>query len=199
MKKIILATSNQGKIKEFTQLLNHLPFEWTAQSELGIPDAPETGLTFVENAIIKARNASKLSGLPALADDSGLVVNCLNGAPGVYSARYAGPNATRDDLIKKLLNEIQKSGSADRSAHYYCVLVLLQYPDDPAPLIAQGIWPGEILSAPKGDHGFGYDPVFFLRNHDCSVAELLPAEKNRISHRSLAIQELKRQLQCNYS
>lgn len=191
MQKIVLASSNKGKLAEIKDLLSDLPIELIPQSAFNIPDIPETGLTFVENAILKARNAAQLSGLPALADDSGLAVDCLHGAPGVYSARYAGPNAQDRDLIAKLLTEISKTQGGDRRARYHCVLTLLTYPTDPAPLICHGVWEGEILPHPRGSHGFGYDPVFYVPTHDCSAAELAPQEKNRISHRGCAMKQLR--------
>lgn len=192
--KVVLASSNKGKCAEIQYLLRDSPIELILQTALTIPDIEETGLTFVENAILKARNAALLSGLPALADDSGLEVDCLNGAPGVYSARYAGPGAKDTDLIAKLLSEMQKTGSNNRSARYHCVMVLLRFPKDPSPLICHGVWEGEILTAPRGQQGFGYDPVFYVPTHHCSAGELDPVEKNQISHRSQALQQLKQVL-----
>lgn len=190
MKKIILASSNKGKLAEIQWLLRELPIELIPQAALNIPDIEETGQTFVENALLKARNAARLSGLPALADDSGLAVDCLKGAPGVYSARYAGKGATDADLIQNLLKEMQKAGCDCRKARYHCVMALLNNPIEPAPLICHGVWEGEILPAGRGRQGFGYDPVFYIPSHDCSAAELSPAEKNRISHRSRAMEQL---------
>lgn len=188
--QIVLATSNVGKIKEIRAMSKELPIEWILQSELNIPDADETGKTFIENAILKARHASKLSGLPALADDSGLVVDALNGAPGVYSARYAGKNATSIERNNKLLIEMKKVPEEDRGAAYHCVLALVEYENDPVPLICHGIWEGSILFEPRGENGFGYDPIFYIPTHDCSVAELSETEKNKISHRGQVMEQL---------
>ncbi len=190
MRKIILASSNKGKTAEIQHYLQDLGIELIPQTMLNIPDIEETGLTFVENAILKARNAAQLSGLPALADDSGLTVDCLNGSPGVFSARYAGPGASDADLIAKLLREIQKTGSNLRSARYHCVLVLLNSATDPTPLICHGTWEGEILESPRGHQGFGYDPVFFIPERNCTAAELNPKEKNSLSHRGQAMHQL---------
>lgn len=199
MQKIVLASSNKGKSAEIKSLLRNLPIELIPQTALNIPDIEETGLTFVENAILKARNATRLSGLPALADDSGLAVDCLNGAPGVFSARYAGAGATDADLIAKLLKEMSKVDASNRSARYHCVMVLLTYPADPAPLICHGVWDGEILHSGRGRQGFGYDPVFYVPTRDCSAAELDPQEKNQISHRAQAMRQLIQILQSKMS
>lgn len=188
--KIVLASSNPGKILEIQSLLEHLPIQWIPQSELGIADTVESGLTFVENAIIKARHASTHSGLPALADDSGLVVDILGGEPGVYSSRYAGENATDADRIQKVLNALEGVDAEDRTASFHCVLALLEHENDPAPLICHGIWEGYILTAPKGHNGFGYDPIFYVPTHECSAAQLNPMEKNAISHRGQAMAQL---------
>ena len=188
--QIVLATSNEGKIAELQTLLSPLPIEWIPQSELDIPDIIETGKTFIENAILKARHASKLSGLAALADDSGLVVDALNGAPGVLSARYAGENATDAERIQKLLDELEEVGSFERTAAYHCVLALIEYEDDPVPLICHGIWEGSILTEPRGKNGFGYDPIFYVPTHRCSAAELTTTEKNSISHRGQVVDQL---------
>ena len=196
MQKIILASSNKGKAAEIQLLLRDLPIELIPQTALHIPDIEETGLTFVENAILKARNATRLSGLPALADDSGLSVDCLDGAPGVYSARYAGTGARDVDLIEKLLKEMSKTDCVRRNARYHCAMALLFYPDDPAPIICHGVWEGEILPSGRGQQGFGYDPVFYVPTHDCSAAELDPEEKNRISHRGDAMRQLVQKLQA---
>jgi XTP/dITP diphosphohydrolase len=187
---MVLASSNKGKIAEIQELFGDLSIELIPQTALNIPDIEETGLTFVENAILKARNAARLSGLPALADDSGLSVDCLGGAPGVYSARYAGPGAKDVDLIAKLLKEMRKVDSGSRSARFHCVMALLTYPNDPAPVICHGVWEGSILPSGRGQQGFGYDPVFYVPSHDCSAAELDPQEKNKLSHRGRAMGEL---------
>jgi len=187
MKKIVLASNNPGKVREFNALLAGHDIEVVPQSAFDVPEAEETGLTFVENALLKARNASRHTGLPAIADDSGLEVDALKGAPGIYSARYAGPDASDADNVAKLLADLQGIPEAERTARFQCLLVLLRHAEDPTPLICQGTWEGRILEAPRGENGFGYDPVFFVPTHDCSAAELPPEEKNRISHRGQAL------------
>ena len=188
--KIILATSNPGKIEEIRALSKSLPIQWVLQSELNIPDIEETGKTFIENAILKARHAATLSGLPALADDSGLVVNALDGRPGIYSARYVGKNATAEMRNQKLLEELKGVADEERSASYHCILALVESENDPVPLICHGIWEGRIAHKPCGKNGFGYDPIFYVPTHDCSAAELKTDEKNRISHRGQVMQQL---------
>ena len=188
--KIVLASSNQGKLREIQQVLEPLQLELIPQSEFTIEDAEETGLTFVENALIKARHAAKISGLPALADDSGLEVDALNGAPGIYSSRYAGANASDDENNQKLLTELSNLPAAPRSARFRCVLVYMRHAEDPSPLIAQGAWEGEILGQASGDNGFGYDPLFFSPAHQSTSAELQPEIKNRSSHRARALEQL---------
>lgn len=188
--QIVLATSNPGKIAEIRQLSKTMPFEWILQTDLSIPDTEETGKTFIENAILKARHASALSGLPALADDSGLVVDALNGRPGVYSARYGGQEATAAMRNQQLLDELADVENDDRTASYHCILALIESEDDPVPLICHGIWEGSILFEPRGKNGFGYDPIFYVPTHHCSAAELSPTEKNRISHRGQVMQQL---------
>ena len=183
--KIVLATGNQGKVKEFASLFADYGVDVVAQKELGVSDVPETGTTFVENAIIKARHAAQVTGLPAIADDSGLVVDALGGAPGIYSARYAGDHATDESNIDKLLNALE--GQANRKAHFFCTLVFMRHADDPVPLVSQGKWQGEILSSRAGKGGFGSDPVFYVPSHKCTAAELEKTEKNRISHRGSAL------------
>lgn len=195
MQRIVLASGNRGKLAEFKQLLSDCTFEVIAQSELQIADAEETGLSFVENAILKARNASQHSGLPALADDSGLEVDALHGAPGIYSARFAGlptDNAKNNDAAnnKKLLEALADVPIEKRSARYQCVLVFMRHASDPSPLICQGTWEGEILTAPRGDQGFGYDPLFFIPALQQTAAELPPAKKNALSHRGKAMRLL---------
>lgn len=196
MQKLVLATNNAGKVTEFQQLLSVFNFEIIPQSLLNIPAVEETGQTFVENALLKARYAALHSGLPAIADDSGLIVDALHGAPGVYSARYAGENVSAEKHIAKLLTAMDDLSNKQRTAHYYCVLVYLAYADDPVPLIAEGRLDGEILTSPQGKGGFGYDPVFFVPSHGCSAAELSAVEKNKISHRGQAMQGLLKKLQC---
>lgn len=192
--KLVLASGNKGKLKEFGEILSPLNIRLHAQSEFDVSSIPETGLTFVENAILKARHAAKITGLPALADDSGLVVDALNGAPGIYSARYAGVDASDKDNVQKLLNDLADVKQEQRDAYFFCTLVLLRHADDPTPLIAQGRWHGTIATVPKGDGGFGYDPVFYLSNLKCTAAELERAQKNQISHRGKAVADLLNQL-----
>ena len=192
MQKIVLATGNAGKLKELRELLADQSFEVVSQKDLGVSDADETGLSFVENAILKARHASRITGLPALADDSGLCVDVLGGAPGIYSARYAGVGATDADNNRKLLQVLEPHRSASPlTARFVCVLVLVRHADDPLPLICQGEWEGEILEAPRGEQGFGYDPLFFVPSDGMSSAELPRARKNALSHRGQALQQLK--------
>lgn len=190
MKKIVLASNNAGKLNEFSQLLAGYGYDVRPQNEFGISSVEETGLTFVENAILKARHAAKSSGLPALSDDSGIEVDALNGAPGIYSARFAGEGATDQENNLKLLEELRHAPEENRSARYQCVLVFLKHEHDPTPIIAQGAWEGSILTSPRGANGFGYDPLFWVPSHACSSAELDKAEKNRISHRAVAMTEL---------
>lgn len=188
--KIVLASGNAGKIREFNQLLNALNIEVVPQSAFGIKEIAETGLSFVENAILKARYACEVSGMPALADDSGLAVAALSGAPGIYSARYAGDHVQPNEHINKLLAELAKTGNNDRSAEFHCALAFMSHANDPIPLICEGRWQGNILPAPRGDHGFGYDPVFYVPSQQKSAAELPSEIKNKLSHRALAIQSL---------
>jgi XTP/dITP diphosphohydrolase len=189
----VIASSNAGKVAELEALLaceGFAAIELCTQTELGIAGAPETAPTFVENALLKARHASRLSGLPALADDSGLTVEALDGAPGVRSARFAGTDADDDANVAKLLAALETSQATDRSAAFHCVIVLIQKPADPAPLIATGRWDGEIAPRPSGNGGFGYDPVFFDRALGRTAAELPAALKNRVSHRARALTAL---------
>ena len=192
--KIVLASGNHGKIAEFGSRFAGSGIELVAQSVFGVRDAEETGLSFVENAILKARHAARATGLPALADDSGLCVDALDGTPGLNSARYAGRHGDSAANIDKLLDALRAVPDAQRGAHFICVLALLRHAGDPAPLIAEGRWHGRILRAPRGERGFGYDPVFFDPQQDCSAAELDPALKNRISHRGRALAALRGQL-----
>lgn len=195
MKTIVLASGNRGKLAELRQLLAGLDLDVVAQTELGVDDAEETGLTLVENALIKARHASRISGLPALADDSGLCVDALDGAPGLYSARYAGQHGNDAANNARLLQQLSGIAEAQRGAHFHCSLVLLRHALDPAPLIAEGRWFGRVLQAPRGDGGFGYDPLFLPHGFAISGAEFAPAEKNRLSHRGLATAQLLQLLQ----
>lgn len=187
---IALATGNQGKLKEIRALLAPHRLEVVSQGELGIADIPETGSTFIENALIKARNAALESGLPAIADDSGLVVDSLDGAPGIYSARYAGTGASDKENLELLLESMSEYPPAQRGAHFHCTMVYLRHHQDPSPLISEGGWDGIITSAPKGDNGFGYDPIFFVPSHHCTSAELDPEIKNQLSHRGIALRGL---------
>jgi|TARA_B110000971_G_scaffold139888_1_gene142997 XTP/dITP diphosphohydrolase len=194
MNKIVLASSNQGKLREFKQILSAKKFELVPQSTFNFVDADETGLSFVENAIIKARHASELTGLPSLADDSGIEVDALQGRPGIYSARYAqvqGPSVDQDkENNKKLLLELADVPEPLRTARYQCVIVFMRHPQDPTPLICQGSWEGRILSEESGVNGFGYDPLFFVPSHNCTSAELSKEIKNDLSHRGKALREL---------
>ena len=190
MKKIVLASGNKGKVREFNQLFAELDIEVVPQTEFGVEEVEETGLTFVENAILKARNAAAHTGLPAIADDSGLEVDALNGAPGIYSARYSGAGATDEANLKKLLQELEGVADAERTARFQCLLVLMEHEKDPTPIICQGTWDGRITTEAQGENGFGYDPVFFVPQHNCSSAQLSSEEKNRLSHRGQALQKL---------
>ncbi|KRG70027.1 RdgB/HAM1 family non-canonical purine NTP pyrophosphatase [Pseudoxanthomonas dokdonensis] len=192
--KLVLASSNAGKLEELGALLADSGIELLAQSALGVDDAEETGTTFVENALIKARHASRLTGLPALADDSGICVDALNGAPGLYSARYAGEHGNASRNIDTLLEALKDVPDQHRAAHFYCVLVLLRHERDPQPLIVEGLWRGRILRQRRGDGGHGYDPVFFDEDHQQSAAEMELSLKNRLSHRGQALALLRQRL-----
>lgn len=192
--KIVLATGNKGKVKEMADVLAEFGFEVVAQSEFGIESPEETGLTFVENALIKARYASKMTGLPAIADDSGLSVEALGGAPGLYSARYAGIDGDDAANRQKLLQEMANVAEGERGAKFVSCIVMLQHETDPTPKIAIGECFGEILREERGENGFGYDSLFFYAPKDCTFAELETAEKKKISHRAIALAKLKRQL-----
>ena len=192
--KLVLASSNQGKLEELRSLLSGNGIELVAQSDLGVDDADETGATFVENALIKARHATRITGLPALADDSGICVDALDGAPGLYSARYAGEHGNASRNIDKLLRAMDEVADPQRTAHFYCVLVLLRHEHDPQPLIVEGQWNGLILRERRGHGGHGYDPVFFDPAQGQSAAEMELALKNRLSHRGQALAQLKAKL-----
>ena len=194
MKKLVLASGNPGKLRELQRILADLGYDLHPQSEFGVGEVAETGTTFVENAIIKARYATAHTGLPALADDSGIVVDALGGAPGVYSARFAGSGA--DDAANNalLVEKLRDVPAAQRSARYRAVIVLMRHAEDPSPLICEGSWEGMIRLEPAGDGGFGYDPHFYLPELGCTSAELDANEKNRLSHRGQALAELKRRL-----
>jgi XTP/dITP diphosphohydrolase len=186
--RLILASNNAGKLKEFAQLLGPIGFELHPQGEFNVPEAEEPHKTFVENALEKARHAARLTGLPALADDSGVCVNALGGAPGVYSARYAGEPKSDARNNEKLVADL--AAHADKSAYYYCVLVYVRHADDPQPVIADARWHGQIIDTPRGANGFGYDPYFLLPELGKTTAELEPSEKNAISHRGQALRQL---------
>ncbi len=186
--KVVLASGNQGKLREFFRILGTAGFEIVAQSEYDVPDVEETGLTFVENAILKARNAAKHTGLSALADDSGIEVDALNGRPGIYSARYSGKGDDANNI--KLLKELEGVPDEQRTARFRCCIVFMRHADDPSPLIADASWEGRILHELSGTNGFGYDPLFFVPTHNKCSAELSPDEKNAISHRGQALQHI---------
>ena len=188
--KVVLASHNEGKIREFQALLKNYHIELIPQATLGVDDVEETGSTFIENALIKARHAALVTGLPALSDDSGLTVAALGGAPGICSARYAGSQKSPCDNIAKLLSELKNVPDGNRQAYFYSVLVFMSHDRDPSPLVCDGKLRGTILSAPRGEHGFGYDPVFYVPSEDKTTAELPPDIKNKISHRGIALQSL---------
>ena len=190
MKKIVLASGNAGKLREFNDLLGGLGFEVHAQKAFDVPDAIEDGLTFIENAIKKARNACHHTGLPALADDSGIEVDALNGAPGIYSARFSGEGATDTNNNAKLLEDLKNTPDGERTARYQCVLVYMRHEHDPTPIVCQHSWEGEILRAPRGEGGFGYDPLFWLPDLGIASAELPKDQKNKISHRGKAMADI---------
>ncbi|ARU55031.1 MAG: XTP/dITP diphosphatase [Pseudomonadales bacterium] len=195
MTRVVIASSNKGKLNEFNIMLNALDIQVLPQADFDIPEVEETGQSFVENAILKARNACKYSGLPALADDSGLVVDALQGNPGIFSARYAGPNATDQDNIEKLMSALQSVPEEGRSARFHCALVFMLHEKDPTPLVCQGNWEGRIHTRITGNGGFGYDPVFWVEELNCTAAELSAEAKNERSHRGLALKQLKQQIQ----
>ncbi|MGJ8513945.1 RdgB/HAM1 family non-canonical purine NTP pyrophosphatase [Carnimonas bestiolae] len=194
--EVVLASANPGKLREFEELLAPLGVTLSSQADYGVHDVEETGLTFVENALIKARAAARASGKAALADDSGLAVDALNGAPGIYSARYAGQPSDDQANNRKLLDALSEVPEGLRGARYWCALVYLRHAEDPAPLIVQREWRGDILSLPRGEGGFGYDPLFWLRDREMSVAELPASEKNRLSHRGRAVAALVEELKA---
>ena len=196
MEQIVLASDNAGKLKEMSALLEGLPVQLLAQGALGITSADETGETFVDNALLKASHAAEASGLPAIADDSGLVVHALGGRPGVFSARYAGPDATDAENVDKLLGEMAQH--ADRAAYFHCALVFVRSAADAQPLVAEASWHGEIANDRRGSGGFGYDPVFYVPERGCHSAELTAADKNRLSHRGQALARLTELLTAEY-
>lgn len=195
MSKVVLASNNPGKVREFNELLAASHIQVLPQAELGVSDIEETGLSFVENAILKARHAAVVTGLAAIADDSGLEVDALQGAPGIYSARYAGAGASDENNLRKLLDALQDVPEAQRTARFQCLMVYMRHGQDPTPLIFQGTWEGRILFDPLGDNGFGYDPVFYVPGKDCSSAQLPAEVKNSLSHRGQALRALVAALQ----
>ena len=197
-KKLVLATHNPGKFRELRALLSETDLECKSQAEYQVPEVLETGRTFFENALIKARNACRYSGLPSIADDSGLVVDCLQGAPGVHSARFAGEKATASDNLKKLLQAVREFSAEERTARFQCAMVYLRSESDPSPLISIGTWEGRITMTARGRHGFGYDPIFLVIDLQRTSAELEPQEKNRLSHRGQALRQLVEQLRQEY-
>ncbi|MGD9425864.1 XTP/dITP diphosphatase [Pantoea sp. NSTU24] len=187
MQKVVLATGNPGKVRELAELLSAFGLDIVAQSDLGVESAEETGLTFIENAIIKARHAAQITGLPAIADDSGLAVDALGGAPGIYSARYAGEDASDQQNLEKLLQALEHVPDGQRQAQFHCVLVYLRHAEDPTPLVFHGSWEGEITHSASGNGGFGYDPIFSVPALGKTAAELSKAEKGAVSHRGKAL------------
>ncbi len=189
-KQIVIASNNEGKLREIRALFAGKPVSIVPQSEFGVTDADETGLSFIENAIIKARHAAKQTNLPAIADDSGIEVDLLEGKPGIYSARYAGVGASDEDNLRLLLENTRPCTDQQTSARFICVMVYMHHAEDPTPVIAQGSWEGYLVSEPRGDAGFGYDPIFYVPDHNCTSAELPAGVKNRISHRGQALRLL---------
>ena len=196
MEKVVLASNNSGKLAEMQQLLSHSPLQIVPQRKFNVTEVDETGLSFVENALLKARNACEHTGLPAIGDDSGLEVDALQGAPGIYSARYAGIGVSFKQHIAKLLEALEGVAEQERSARFVCLLVYLRHATDPTPLISQGSWEGRILTETMGESGFGYDPVFWVPTHQCSAAQLSAADKSAISHRGQALKNLLERLQA---
>lgn len=195
---IVLASNNTGKVREIDAILSGLNLHVISQSEFAVPDIEETGKTFIENAILKARNAASHTGLPAIADDSGIEVLALDGQPGIYSARYAGVGASDEANLDKLINAVRDLPEEKRQVRFVCLMVYLQHAEDPVPIIAEGIWNGIAVTEPKGKNGFGYDPIFFVPEHNCTSAELPPEVKNRISHRGQALRNLLEKLKAVY-
>ncbi len=195
MSRVVLASNNRSKVREFGELLADCHLEVVPQYEFQVPEAEETGLSFVENAILKARNAAARAGLPAIADDSGIEVDALHGAPGIRSARFAGSEASDQNNLDKLLAELEDVPEDERSARFQCLVVYLEHAEDPTPIICQGTWEGRITRAPRGDNGFGYDPVFLVPGYDRTAAELPAQTKNAISHRGQALRKLVEVLQ----
>ena len=194
MSNVVLASDNQGKIREINSLLRNTPLEVVGQGSLGVEPIEETGTTFIDNALLKARNAARQTGLAAIADDSGLEVDALGGRPGVYSARFAGPQATDTKNVEKLLAALDGIAPEKRGARFRCAMVYVTHADDADPLICEGAWEGKIISEPKGDNGFGYDPIFWIEGEKATAAELAPERKNILSHRGQALRMLVAQL-----
>lgn len=196
--QIVLASGNAGKLREIAQLLEGLNLEILPQSEFNVPEIEETGLTFVDNAILKARNAAHYTGLPAIADDSGIAVDVLRGRPGIYSARFAGIGASDEENIEKLIRMITPFPDEERTARFICSMVYIRHEEDHVPVIAEGVWEGQLLIDPKGQNGFGYDPIFYVSSQQCTSAELPPEIKNKLSHRGQALRKLLEQLSSLY-
>lgn len=197
--QIVFASGNAGKLREIAQLLEGLNLEILPQSEFDVPEVEETGLTFVDNAILKARNAAHHTGLPAIADDSGIAVDVLRGRPGIYSARFAGVGATDEENLEKLIRMVKPFPDEERTARFICSMVYIRHEEDHVPVIAEGVWEGQLITESKGDNGFGYDPIFYLSSHQCTSAELPPEIKNKLSHRGQALRKLLGQLTSLYS
>jgi XTP/dITP diphosphohydrolase len=197
--KIVFASGNAGKLREIAQLLDGLDIDVLPQSEFDVPEIEETGLTFLENSILKARNAAQHTGLAAIADDSGIAVDVLQGHPGIYSARFAGVGASDEDNLLKLIDMIKPFPEEQRTARFICSMVYLRHKDDPVPIIAQGVWEGQLVTDPKGENGFGYDPMFYVPSSKCTSAELPPEIKNQLSHRGQALKQLLGKLSEIYS
>jgi len=196
--QIVLASGNAGKLREIAQLLEGLNLEILPQSEFNVPEIEETGLTFVDNAILKARNAAHYTGLPAIADDSGIAVDVLRGRPGIYSARFAGVGASDEENLEKLIRMVKPFPDEERTARFICSMVYIRHEEDHVPVIAEGVWEGQIITESRGGNGFGYDPIFYISSHQCTSAELLPEIKNKLSHRGQALRKLLEQLPSLY-
>ncbi len=196
---IVFASGNAGKVREVGQLLQGLSVDVLSQSKFNVPEIEETGLTFLENSILKARNAAKHTGLPAIADDSGIAVDVLQGRPGIYSARFAGVGASDEDNLKKLIEMIKPFPEEHRTARFICSMVYLRHENDPTPIIAQGVWEGQLVLDPKGENGFGYDPMFYVSSQQCTSAELTSEIKNTLSHRGQALRKLLEKLSSLYA
>ncbi len=196
--QIVLASGNAGKLREIAQLLEGLNLEILPQSEFNVPEIEETGLTFVDNAILKARNAAHYTGLPAIADDSGIAVDVLRGRPGIYSARFAGIGASDEENLEKLIRMVKPFPDEERTARFICSMVYIRHEEDHVPVIAEGVWEGQIITESRGGNGFGYDPIFYISSHQCTSAELPPEIKNKLSHRGQALRKLLEQLSSLY-